>query len=148
MQKNKNSGMIFLAFLLSSGFYFSSCGVEPFVSPIPQTSVLEQINLNDLRYRNLRFVGGYAYFPDAGFKGLVMYRESNNVYRVFDRACPYDPLAECAIVEVDSSTLFMIDRCCNSQFNFSGMPIGGPATAPMREYRTRIEGNFLIVTSE
>ncbi|MCC5928338.1 MAG: hypothetical protein JJU28_03740 [Cyclobacteriaceae bacterium] len=135
---------ILLAFV---GLSLVSCEKETFISPIPPTFVQEQINLNDLRYRSLRNIRGFIYYPEAGFKGLIVFRESNTVYRVFDRACPFDPLVDKAIVEVDSSTLFMLDRHCGSQFDFNGQPIGGPAQAPMREYRSFLEGNFLIVLS-
>jgi len=48
---------------------------------------------------------------------------------------------------VDQSTLFLIDTCCNSTFDFNGFPTGGPATLPLRQYKTFLNLNLLTITS-
>ncbi|HNP96083.1 MAG TPA: hypothetical protein PKJ63_10655, partial [Cyclobacteriaceae bacterium] len=59
------------------------------------------------------------------------------------------PNEACATVEVHSSGLFMIDPCCGSSFSFEdGMPSGGPAWRPLRQYRTQFDGGVLTVTEE
>jgi hypothetical protein len=106
------------------------------------------VNLNYPQYQKLKLDGGFIYMQ-GGLKGLILYRANENSYLAFERACPYHPGAGCAIVSVDASTLFMIDRCCNSSFNFSdGYPTGGPAERPLIQYRVDQEANVLKITDE
>jgi hypothetical protein len=52
-------------------------------------------------------------------------------------------------VNIDPSSLYMIDPCCNSTFDFNtGMPSGGVAWRPLRQYRTRFNGTDLTITDE
>ena len=134
-----------LTFLFS--FLFISCDNQDNGAIIPFVPVYEQIDYNSIINKELWNTGGYKEINDAGYKGLIIYRESSNNFRVFDQACSYDPLESCSKVVVDESGLFLIDKCCNSTFNFSGIPTGGPAFKPLLEYNTHIEGNFLIVSN-
>src|SRR5258708_36362164 len=102
------------------------------------------INLNFPQYQKLKLDGGFVYVEGGGLKGIILYRASENSYLAYERACPHHPGAACAIVQVDGSTLFMIDRCCNSSFNFSdGQVTGGPAERPLIQYRVDQESNVL-----
>ncbi len=114
--------------------------------PIPQVFVEETINLNNFEYNALNTIGGFVYL-DAGVRGIIIYRQSQDRYRAFERNCPYRPLDECALVSVDESTFFMIDTCCGSTFDFDGNPTGGPARFPMLEYSGVVNQNFLMVTN-
>lgn len=106
------------------------------------------VNLNYPQYQRLKLDGGYVYI-DGGLKGIILYRANENSYLAFERACPHHPDASCAIVQVDGSTLFMIDHCCKSSFNFSdGSPSGGPAERPLLQYRTELNGTTLKVSDE
>ncbi len=107
------------------------------------------INLNYPQYQRLKLDGGFVYVEGGGLKGIILYRASENSYLAYERACPHHPGAACAIVQVDGSTLFMIDRCCNSSFNFSdGQVTGGPAERPLIQYRVDQEGNILKISDE
>ena len=50
-------------------------------------------------------------------------------------------------MEVDGSGLFLIDPCCQSQFDLSGQVLARPATYPLRQYATATSGNFLYITN-
>ncbi|NJN27707.1 MAG: hypothetical protein HC819_17940 [Cyclobacteriaceae bacterium] len=127
---------------------FSSCGEEKNDTPIPFALVNQDINLNLVQYQNLRNMGGFVYIPqgdNSGFKGLLVYHEGNGIYRVFDRACAFDPYANCDPLNVDDSGLFIYHDCCQSSYDFHGNPIGGPATSSLRQYDTYVDGIYLIV---
>ena len=115
---------------------------------IPYTIVNEDILLTNLQYLNLSNMGGYVYLNEAGYRGLIIYHEGNDVYRVFERACSYDPRSDCGPVEVDQSTLFMKHTCCSSTFDFHGNPTGGPASVDLLQYSAYVDGNYLKIRNE
>lgn len=107
-----------------------------------------EINLSNQQYLDLK-TKGYIEIS-GGVKGIILYKNpSIEEYFAYEKNCSYQPLDDCAEVEIDGSGLFMVDPCCSSQFNFSeGLPIGGPATLPLRRYRTILNGNYLTITDE
>jgi nitrite reductase/ring-hydroxylating ferredoxin subunit len=123
------------------------CNEDPFQDEIPFVFVDETINLNNFEYSPLNQIGGFVYI-EGGVRGIIIYRQSEDRYLAFERNCPYQPYDECAQVEVDQSTLFMIDPCCSSTFDFDGYPTGGPAKFPLRQYTTFVNQNFLTISSE
>jgi hypothetical protein len=136
----KNCLIIILSCLLLS------CSDSVVGPNIPNVPVSEQINVNSLQYPQLRQDGGYVYL-NAGYKGIILVRQTANQYTAFERACPYDPLAACAQVKVDQSNLFLLDECCKSQFNFQGNVTAGPAVFGLRQYRTSLAGNILYISN-
>lgn len=136
---------IVVFFSMLSLALFSHCGETENRTEIPYAIVNESINLNNFDYQPLQFIGGFANI-DAGVRGIILYRESQNVYRAFERNCPFQPFDACADVSVDpSSSLFMVDSCCTSTFDFRGFPTGGPASQSMLEYNVTLAGNFLEI---
>lgn len=107
------------------------------------------INLNYPQYQKLKLDGGYVYVDGGGLKGIILYRANENSYLAYERACPHHPGASGSIVQVDLSTLFMIDHSCRSTFNFSdGQPTGGPAERALIQYRVDQEGSTLKISDE
>ena len=107
------------------------------------------VNLSYPQYQRLKMDGGYVYLEGAGLRGIILYRAAENSYVAYERACPHHPEENCAIVQVDGSSLFMIDHCCKSSFNFSdGQPTGGPAQRPLLQYRIEITGTTLKISDE
>jgi nitrite reductase/ring-hydroxylating ferredoxin subunit len=105
------------------------------------------INLNYPQYQKLKLDGGYVYIEGGGLRGIILYRANENSYLAFERACPHRPGSE--IVQVDPSSLFMIDHSCHSSFNFSdGQPTGGPAQRALIQYRVDQEGTVLKISDE
>jgi hypothetical protein len=126
---------------------FQACNDQSIEDGIPIVIVNETINLNNYQYQSLNLIGGFAYL-NAGVRGIIIYRQSLDQFTAIERNCTFQPLSECADVSVDKSTLFLIDSCCNSTFDFNGFPTGGPATLPLRQYRTILNENFLTITNE
>jgi len=114
---------------------------------IPQVIVNETINLNNYQYQALGVVGGFVYL-NSGVRGIIIYRQSANEYIAIERNCTFQPMDACADVSVDQSTLFLIDSCCGSTFDFNGFPTGSPAALPLRKYKTILNQNFLTITNE
>jgi hypothetical protein len=117
--------------------------------PIPIVAFSQIIvNMNFPQYRALKNEGGFVEI-EGGVRGIIVYCESTNNYIAYERDCPYSPRDPCAQVGVDMSRLFMSDFCCGSTFNFSdGYPTKGPASRPMRKYRTSLSGSTITITDE
>ena len=140
----KLSRLLALSFLLMS--ITSGCEDSDDGNRIPFVFVDETINLNNFEFLPLKTLGGFVTI-NAGVRGIIIYRESNSVYRAFEKNCSYEPQNECADVEVDQSGLFLIDPCCTSKFDFQGFPTEGPATRPLLEYDSRLSGNTLRISN-
>ncbi|GAB1446666.1 MAG: hypothetical protein KF860_07935 [Cyclobacteriaceae bacterium] len=138
--------------LLVSVILFS-CEPNLVDDPIPIVNFDDiVVNLSFPDFINkLNTVGGYKDVSNlgGGVRGIILYRLSATIFLAYEKNCSYTPNEACATVEVDGSGLFMIDPCCKSSFNLSnGLPTGGPAWRPLRQYRTQLNGNVLTITDE
>ncbi|WP_238395682.1 Rieske (2Fe-2S) protein [Pontibacter pudoricolor] len=124
----------------------SACSSDNVGPGIPNVPVNEQISVNSLQYPMLRQDGGYAYIQ-AGYRGIIVIRQTASTYYAFERACPYDPAASCGVVTVDQSNLFLTHSCCGSQFNFQGNVTAGPAVYGLLQYKTSLANNILYITN-
>ncbi len=122
------------------------CSDSPVGPRLPEVPVNLQLNVGSLQYPELRQDGGFVYL-NGGYKGILLVRQHANLYTAFERACPYDPTAACAQVQVDPSNLFLIDICCGSQFSFKGDVMAGPAVYDLKQYRTSLAGAILYITN-
>ncbi len=105
------------------------------------------VNLNYPQYQKLKNDEGYVYI-EGGMKGIIIYHEGENSYIAYERACPHHPTSNCE-VQVDGSSLFFIDHCCNSTFSlFNGSPTGGPAQRSLFQYHTELSGTTLKISDE
>lgn len=114
---------------------------------IPAVYVNFSINLSDAQFNHLQAVGNAEYVT-GGVKGIIIYKESNDHFLAYDRACSFRPSLECERVSLDSETngVLMVDSCCGSKFLLSdGMPIQGSALLPLKQYNTYFDGNNLQV---
>ncbi len=139
MNMNKLLGLILFLFAVS-------CEPASQQSPIPNVPVNVEVNLNDIDNAALNQIGGFIYV-DGGVRGIILRRESQNVYRAFDRNCTFQPTDTCAIVDVHSSGFYIEDVCCESTFDLSGFPTGGPAQFPLREYSISLIGDIILITN-
>lgn len=138
-----------LSILLTIALF--SCDKEQLDQQIPFSFVNQDINLNLIQYQDLRNIGGYVYIEagtNAGYKGIIVYHEGNGAYKAFERACTFDPFADCDPIIVDDSGLFLIHKCCNSTFNFNGNPMSGPASLDLLQYRTTVDGIYLKIRNQ
>jgi len=124
-----------------------ACDDEMPEDGIPIVIVNETINLNNFQYQPLNLIGGYVYL-NAGVRGIIIYRQSLSEYIAIEQNCTFQPMDACATVSVDKSSLFLLDTCCNSSFDFNGFPTGGPASLQLRQYRTILNDNLLTITNE
>jgi len=112
---------------------------------IPNVSVNVQLDISSTLYIELSTIGGYVYLT-GGYKGLIVYRVSPDDFVAYDRACPFDPTAECARITMDPSGITLTDSCCKSNFSvLDGSIIKGPATQPLKRYNTQFDGQILHI---
>lgn len=118
--------------------------------PIPDAFFQDiVIDLSFPEYVRLRTDGGSHELSAKGVRGILIYRKTGGGFLAFEKNCSYRPADACATVELHPSGLFMVDYCCNSNFNLEdGTPTGGPAWRPLRQYRTYQTGFLLTITAE
>lgn len=128
----------------------SSCDPDLTDDEIPVVPFADiSINLNLPQYAQDLSTDGGSTEIDGGVRGIIIHRENSSTYLAFEKNCSYHPNEACATVEVHSSTLYMIDVCCESTFRFSdGEPTSGVAWRPLRRYVTLLTGSTLTVTSD
>jgi len=123
-----------------------ACNENTPIPNFPDVAVNEQINLTNIQYNQLRRDNGYVYLK-AGARGIIVIRRSATQYVAIERTCTYQPENTCGIVEVDVSGFYLVDPCCDSQFDLLGQVIKGPATYSLRQYATALSSNFLYITN-
>ncbi len=125
-------------------FLVISCKKED-ASTIPLVTVNLSLSLNNPEFINLQVDNGWTYVS-GGSRGIIVYRNSTNDFKAFDRHCPYNPSSSCGLVSVDVTNLVGIDDCCGSRFLLSsGQVTQGPASRPLKEYRTSFDGSTLQI---
>jgi nitrite reductase/ring-hydroxylating ferredoxin subunit len=117
--------------------------------PIPFASFTDiTVNLTFPEFSALRSDGGFVEI-DGGVRGIIVYRIDAGTFMAYERNCPYRATEACAQIDVDLSKIFLTDRCCGSNFNFAdGFPTNGPASRPLRRYRTSVSGSTVTITDE
>ncbi|NVN94264.1 MAG: hypothetical protein HXX18_03165 [Bacteroidetes bacterium] len=134
-----------LSFFLFLFFSFFSCSKDE-NETIPYVYVNFSIQPNSTLYQKLNTVGGWEYLT-GGYNGIVVYRQSQDEFVAFDRACPYDYKNSCRIV-VESSFTTTIDSCCGSRFLLNdGSPFKGPASVSLKKYKTYYDGSSLHISN-
>jgi Rieske Fe-S protein len=94
--------------------------------------------------------GGVKIFPPerfGGVGGLIVYLDNNDEYFVYDAACTYDYFNDCSVKISESFQELMVCPCCNSSFLLSSEanPFKGPATYPLVQYQSFVDGSVLRV---
>lgn len=127
-----------------------SCQPDMGDDPIPFVAFPDFVaNLMAPEYQSLAVVGGYKEINSIGVRGVIVYRLNASTYLAFERNCSFRPNGACATVNVHSSSLYMVDPCCNSSFSFdNGSPTGGMASRPLRQYATELVGSQLTITDD
>ena len=94
-------------------------------------------------------IGTASLINDEGYKGIVLYRETDLGFYAFDRTCTLFPEHDEAVVE--DSTFFGVFECpdCHSTYLLmnGGEPNSGPAQFPLVQYQTSIQGDLLHITN-
>lgn len=133
---------LLLVFLIS--LPFGGCKKEDYAE-IPNVYVNLYLDISSTLYIELASVGGYVNIT-GGYKGITVYRASTDQFMAYERCCPYDADVSSARIEVDPSGLTLTDSTCGSTFLIlDGSPVSGPATMPLKQYRTDFDGDNLHI---
>jgi Rieske Fe-S protein len=136
---------ILICFFLLSGI--NGCK-DDYTSIIPNVTV--NFNVNTASYIELNVPGGSVVFPNVGYGGVIVFRDltdnSSNPFLAFDATCTKEVSSTVKVVADESG----IATCpkCGSQFILfggNGSPIKGPATEPLKQYRTTYSGGLINV---
>ncbi len=132
-------------FILLFCLLLTACdNTQPSIYPeVPVNIVLD---LNNLPYQRLQFDGGYVYL-NGGIRGIILYRKNAGTYYAFDRACSFRPTNSCEQVEAHSTNLYLEDKCCQSKFDWEGVPTSGKASQPLLRYRVGLSGSLLYINN-
>lgn len=114
-------------------------------NPVPNIPFDVTIDINLPSYNELNGVGGWAYAV-GGSKGIIIYRQSVDVFVAFDRHSPADPTGTCAQALYPDAANFLqlIDDCSSARFSlYDGAPISG-SDFGLRQYQTVFNGANLL----
>jgi hypothetical protein len=138
-------------------FIFNSCNKDNNDDyPIPDVYVNKTINIDLPSYAALQSIGGYVVIANEGYKGLIVYHDITDEFIALERACPYRPLDDCAVVTVESSGISIrcghYDGsawvpCCDSHFMMDGTLVSGPSKFSLKRYNVTRAGSMLSITN-
>ncbi len=146
LRRTVTPGLMF--FLFAFGFLVSCSKKNDTQQPvIPYVMVNFFIMPNTTQFIELNHIGGYVPVT-GGYRGIIIYRKSENEFMAFDRACAYDPTADSAQVRVDVSGITCYCPKCKSKYILlDGSPYEGPTQWPLKQYRTNYDGTYLYITN-
>ena len=114
---------------------------------IPEVPVYKVIYPNDPLYFDVQQVGGWMYLS-GGYRGILLYRKTQDEFVAFERACPGVPEADCGQIQVDLSSNITAYCSCDSTsyLLLDGSQISGPGPGkPLKAYGTDWNGSELII---
>lgn len=84
---------------------------------------------------------------DGGVNGLIVYREDFDLFHVYDRTCTeYPDHLEAVAPDEDFDGVFTCPECKSKFLLLTGAePLEGPASFPLHEYYSRVDGDLLHV---
>lgn len=127
--------------LIFASMLLATLSCDKIDSQIPDVSFNLSINLDT--WNELSIPGNSMYFPGYGFAGVIVYCEIEGSYYAYDAGCTNEINQSC---KVAPTGLTGTCSCCESQFIFiGGYPSKGPASAPLKQYKTSLYGNILRV---
>ena len=153
-----------IALILALPALLFGCGKSSTYTPIPYVYVSFQLNIDDALYVNLNNLGGTAYVPDQGYKGIILVNDLNGTLHAYDRACPYNYTDACALVTARGDQFDMAcgkyvittvnnrqvqtwQSCCGSSWNLDGTIKTGPTQYGLKRYTATLAGSVLNVTN-
>ncbi len=131
--------------IISLLLYMTSCGKED-DHPVPYVRV--ELDINVIHY-NLNQPGMSAELVGHGYRGIFIYRVSQDQFRAFDRACPDNP-HQCTLNISEENQVIAEADCCESDFILiDGSSVNNMSNYPLREYRTsfNLETNRLRIVN-
>ena len=120
---------------------FAGCGKDK-QPQIPYVYVNKILYPNTMDYIP---ISGYLYVNE-GYRGIIVYRVSQDEFMVYERCCPYDPEKTGARVSVDASGFMCVDSVCMSKFNLPyGIVESGPSPYSLMQYRWNYDSEVLYI---
>ncbi len=99
------------------------------------------------QYMSVKTPGNYLYLT-GGVKGIILYCQFTDFYKAYERNCPNDPNEMNAVLDVDSTGLFLVCRNCGSKFSiYDGSIVDSPSKYPVLQYLTYLEGSALYINN-
>lgn len=91
-------------------------------------------------------------YDQEGVRGLIIARNFDNQYFVYDRACTYEKDFSCSVQNDTTSLLHLCCPCCESQFFLDpsdsygeAYVTRGPARYSLMKYTSFINSGFLVI---
>lgn len=126
--------IIHIIFIVITSLSLNSCVKNN--NLVPYVPVDLYINLYLPSYSSLNAIGGWAYVS-GGSKGIIVYRQSTDLFSAYDRHCTHNADNPCGSVVVDSTSTFAECSCDGSRFQlYDGLVIQSPAAYSLKPYRT------------
>ncbi len=103
---------------------------------VPNVYVNFYVNLADPDFSTLNSPGN-SVFVSGGVNGIVIYNINSEEFAAYDRTCTNNVEDNCSVT-LDETGVFVVDTmCCHSEyFLLDGSVSKGPATYPLKRYRT------------
>ncbi len=120
--------------------FTTGCSDDGPTGPSEQVEIIIDLSLPE--NRALASVGGSLALSgnDLDEKGILLYRASEMTVEAYSRKCTHKG---CVIGEFKNGVSTC--PCHSSMFNTSGEVVNGPATNPLKEYTTAINGDIVTV---
>jgi hypothetical protein len=156
-----------MAFVSKIRFFFISLAFVSILSScnkkndvIPDTYVNFTLNLNDPEFINLIGFGGSVTVNSttnnwgigaAGYNGNgIIICSGNEEYYAYDRTCPHDYVVNSLSVKVNidptNSTIGICPKCGTRYgLTVGGTPTSGVGRYPLKNYKTSLQGNYVVV---
>jgi nitrite reductase/ring-hydroxylating ferredoxin subunit len=153
-----DSKIRFFLFSLALIITLSSCNKKNDV--IPDTYVNFTLNLNDPEFVNLSGFGGSVTVDSrtnnwgsgaAGYDGNgIIICNGVDEYYAYDRTCPHDYIVNSLSIKVNidptNSTIAICPKCSTKYaLTVGGTPASGIGRYPLKNYKTNLQGNLVIV---
>ena len=148
--------LITMAFVLA----LSSCNKKNDV--IPDVYVNFDINLTDVQFSNLNVFGGSVAVDSrtnnwgigaAGYDGNgIIICFGVEEYYAYDRTCPHDYVVNNLSIKVNidpTNSIIAICPKCGTKYGLTvgGTPVSGIGRYPLKNYRTSLQGNYVMVSN-
>ena len=118
--------------------------------PVPNVPVYIEppIFIYDAEYNNLLNPYGIVIVPNQGFmgNGIIIVNIGNNEFKAYDATCCYEVQQGCVVSADSNSNVLVKCNCCGSKYEVTfGAVNVGPATYPLKTYKTSFDGEYLRV---
>ena len=134
-----------LLLTIAASVLFPSCKKDK-QGGVPFTPVDISINVNNPAYADIQVPGGWLYLT-GGSLGIIVYRQTLDVFLAMDRHCPYQPENLCRVTVDDTQVTARDSACCGSSFTIvdGGSVSQGPAATALLGYNTLFNGTTLRI---